>query len=125
MIFDTDVLIWVLRGNARAANAMDQCGQRAISVVTYMELLRGARDKREIKAIKTLLADLQLHVLPLTENIGHRASIYMEEYALSGGMDIADAFVAATVIENKGLLLSGNAKHYRQINEMNLSVFRP
>ena len=69
MLFDTDVLIWVLRGSAKAAKVVDSADRRAISVVTYMELLQGARDKREIKAIKSFLVDMQFQTIPLTENI--------------------------------------------------------
>ncbi len=125
MIFDTDVLIWVLRGNAKAAEAVDQSEQPAISVITYMELLQGARDKGEMKAIKAFLMDLQVQSLPLTENIGHRASIYMEEYALASALSMPDALIAATAIEANRPLLTGNDKHYRTITELDLKRFRP
>jgi predicted nucleic acid-binding protein len=124
MLIDTDVLIWVLRGNERAAAAVDNCPSPAISVVTYMELIQGARDKNEMKVIKRFLADTGLRTLPLTENIGHRASIYMEEYVLSDGLSMADALVAATAIEASEPLLSGNDKHYRVIRELELHAFR-
>lgn len=125
MIVDTDVLIWVLRGHAKAADAVDAAEARAIAVVTYMELLQGARDKREVKAIKSFLADMQFRTLPLTENIGHRASIYMEEYGLSISMSMADALIAATAIEANEQLLTGNEKHYKAIKELDLKRFRP
>ena len=125
MIFDTDVLIWVLRGNAKAAEAVDQSEQPAISVITYMELLQGARDKGEMKAIKAFLMDLQVQSLPLTENIGHRASIYMEEYALVSALSMPDALIAATAIEANRPLLTGNDRHYRAITELDLKRFRP
>ena len=80
MLFDTDVLIWALRGHRRAAVAIDSAESREVSVVNYMELLQGARDKRESKTIKSFLSDFAFRMLPLTENIGHRAAIYMEEY---------------------------------------------
>ena len=125
MLVDTDVLIWVLRGNLRAGTAVDQCPARAISIVTYMELIQGARDKGELKAIKRFLTDLGFRTLPLTENIGHRASIYMEEYVLSDSLSMADALVAATAIEGGEPLLSGNTKHYRVLRELELHPFRP
>jgi len=125
MIVDTDVLIWVFRGNPRAARAVDDAPDRAISVLTYMDLLQGARDKREIGTIKAFLAELHFRTLPLTENIGHRASIYMEEYGLSVGMSVADALLAATAVEAHEQLLTGNDKHYRPIREVRLKVFRP
>ncbi|MBN2560321.1 MAG: type II toxin-antitoxin system VapC family toxin [Phycisphaerae bacterium] len=125
MIFDTDVLIWVLRGNARAAKAVDASAARSISVVTYMELLQGARNKREIKAIKGFLTDLRFQTLPLTENVGHRASIYMEEYGLTVDMSMPDALIAATAVENHELLLTGNQKHYKSVNELELRVCKP
>jgi len=125
MLFDTNVLIWVLRGNVKAAQAIDDCDRRSLSVVTYMELLQGARNKAEVRAIKAFLADIRFTALPLTENIGHRASIYMEEYVLADSMSMADALIAATAIEAKQALISGNAKHYKAIQELDLKRFRP
>lgn len=125
VIFDTDVLIWVLRGHAKAADAVDATEARSIAVVTYMELLQGAHDKREVKAIKSFLADMQFRTLPLTENIGHRASIYMEEYGLTISISMADALIAATAIEANEQLITGNEKHYKAIKELDLKRFRP
>ncbi len=125
MLFDTDVLIWVLRGNAKGAQAVDACDQRSLSVVTYMELLQGARNKAEIRAIKAFLADIRFTSIPLTENIGHRASIYMEEYVLADSMSMADALIAATAIEANQSLISGNAKHFKAIQELDIKRFRP
>lgn len=64
-------------------------------------------------------------VLPLTENIGHRALIYIEEYALSHGLRAGDAIIAATAAENSMALVSGNAKHFKPIKELKLKVFKP
>lgn len=125
MLFDTDVLIWVLRGNPKAAKAVEACDQRSLSVVTYMELLQGARNKAEIRSVKAFLADIRFTAIPLTENIGHRASIYMEEYVLVDSMSMADALIAATAIEAKQSLISGNAKHYKAIQDLDLKRFRP
>jgi hypothetical protein len=126
MIFDTDVLIWVLRGNAKAARAVDDADEkRAVSLVTYMELLQGARNKQEMRTIKSFLTDLQFLALPLTENIGHRASIYMEEYTLSSSMTLADALIAATAVESNQPLITGNDKHYKVVKEIDLKRFRP
>lgn len=125
MIFDTDVLIWLMRGNTKAANAIDKADMRTISIVTYMELLQGSRDKREMKAIKSFLAEMQFQTLSLTENIGHRASIYMEEYALSSSIGMADALIAATAVEAGELLFTGNEKHFKAINELDVKRFRP
>ena len=49
MLFDTDVLIWVFRGDRRAAACVDGCEDRAISIVSLMELLQGARDRQEVR----------------------------------------------------------------------------
>ncbi len=125
MLFDTDVIIWALRGNRRAAAAMDKADRLDLSVVSYMELIQGAQDKKELRMIRAYLVDLGFHILPISENIGHRASVYLEEYALKSALGIPDALIAATAAENKMQLCSGNAKHYRVISEVELKVFRP
>ena len=123
MIFDTDVLIWALRGNAKAARAIEQDEERAVSAITIMELLQGARDKQELAAIRSFL--LEFDTLPVSETISHRACIYMEQYALSVSLCPMDALVAATASEQQLLLCTGNAKHYRQIPGIELKTFRP
>ena len=45
MLFDTDVLIFVQRGNVKAAALIESAEQRYISTQTYMELLQSAKNK--------------------------------------------------------------------------------
>jgi predicted nucleic acid-binding protein len=123
VIFDSDVLIWALRGNNKAVEAIEAQERRAVSIVSCMELFQGARDKRELAAIRRFL--LEFETLPLSENIGYRASIYLEEYALKAGQQLADALIAATAVANQETLCSGNARHYRAISEIKLRTFRP
>lgn len=125
MLFDTDVIIWALRGNAKAAAAFDHAKESNLSAVSYMELLKGARDKRELLAIKRFLAEAGFRILPVTERISHRAMIYMEEHVLKFGLDLADALVAATATEHALVLATANNKHYAGIADLRLSVFRP
>lgn len=125
MLFDTDVLIWSLRGNQRAARMIDRADQLELSVVSYMELLHGARDKNDLRLTKAYLADLGFSIIPLSENIGHRAAIYLEEYGLKSNLGVPDALIAATAAETDEVLCTGNAKDYRTIAEISLKVFRP
>ena len=124
MLFDTDVLIWYFRGRAKAARVLEKASPRQISVVTYMELLQGARSKKEIKSIRGFLQEFDFNMVPITENIGHRASVYMEEYCLQVDMCLADALLAATAVENQLTFCTGNSKHYKPIKELELKVFR-
>lgn len=125
MLFDTDVLIWFLRGNAKAARVIDNSPERRLSIVTLMELLQGARDKRESRLIRRFIADQAFQVRPLTESIGNRAAVYMEEYGLASGLRVADALIAATAVENGLTLCSGDRSHYRAVSELDLHLFRP
>ena len=40
MLIDTDVLIWNLRGNTKAAERLDHAGGFVLSAVSYMELIQ-------------------------------------------------------------------------------------
>lgn len=125
MLFDTDVLIWAQRGNIKAAHIISKEKERLISIVTYMELLQNARNKKQHKIIKEFLKEFNFITISLSENIGHRAAIYIEEYGISSGLRVGDAIIAATAIENNFILISANQKHFRVIKELNLRVFKP
>jgi hypothetical protein len=125
MIFDTDVLIWVQRGSRKAARLVDLSQRRCVSVLTLMELLQCARDRMELQRNKSFLKDLAFETFPLTENVGHRAAIYVEQYALSHGMRAADAIIAATAAEAAVPLATANVRHFRHLSEIELVPFRP
>ncbi|MCK5581465.1 MAG: type II toxin-antitoxin system VapC family toxin [Candidatus Omnitrophica bacterium] len=125
MIFDTDVLIWVQRGNDKAAKLIEGTEDRYISVQTFMELLQCAENKKQHDLVKKFIPDFNFTVLPLTENIGHRALIYVEEHTLSHHLRSADAVIAATATESNLTLVSGNAKHFKAIKDLKLKVFKP
>jgi len=125
VIFDTDIFIWLQRGNKKAAKLIDETEERYLSIQTYMELLQSAENKNQHEYIKDFISSHGFIILPLSENIGHRASIYIEEYTLSSGLRAGDAIIAATAVENNMTLVSSNAKHFRPIRELKLRVFRP
>ena len=125
MIFDTDIFIWVQRGNTKAASLLDNTEQRLLSVYSYMELLQGAKNRTQHRYTQDFLTDFNFTILPLTHNIGHRAAVYVEEYTLSSHLRAGDALVAATAVENNLPLVSSNAKHFRGIKELQLKVFKP
>ena len=124
MLFDTDIFIWVQKGNTNAAQLMETSKERYLSVQTYMELLQSAQNKKQHKQIKDFLAAFDFIIIPFTENIGHRACIYIEEYTLSNGIRAGDAIIAATAIENNLTLVTSNAKHFKTIRDLKLKVFK-
>jgi predicted nucleic acid-binding protein len=125
MIFDTDIFIWAQRGNEKAARIMEKAEDRFLSIQTYMELMQCAKNKTQHKYVKDFISSFGFVVLPFTENIGHRASIYIEEYTLSSGLRSGDAIIAATAVENNLTLTSSNLKHFRAIKDLSFKSFKP
>ncbi len=125
MIFDTDIFIWAQKGNQKAAEIMEKSEDRFLSIISHMELMQCADNKKQHKFVKDFLSSFGFTVLPLTENIGHRAAIYVEEYTLSSGLRSADALIAATAVENNLILVSSNRKHFRAIKELKFKHFTP
>ena len=62
VLFDTDVLIWCFRGSLRASRLVQEDSQRHISVVTWMELAQGARNKAELRSIRDFLSVIMVYI---------------------------------------------------------------
>jgi predicted nucleic acid-binding protein len=125
VIFDTDIFIWIQRGNIRAARLIESEDERLLSVQTYLELLQGAENRQQHEQTKSFLKTFGFATLPFTENIGHRAAVYIEEYALSHGLRAGDAIVAATAAENGLTLCTVNKKHFVPIRDLKTKIFKP
>ncbi len=125
MIFDTDILIWMLRGYSAAGQLVNKTDIREISLQSQLELFQGVKSKRELLLIKSILHEYSFNILPLSENIGHRAAIYIEEFSLSNGLEAGDAIIAATAVEHNQILATSNVKHFKFIPGLELKTFKP
>jgi len=125
LIIDTDVLIWYLRGNKNAQKEINANIPFKISVVNYMELLQGLRDKKEYRTLQKYLRDWSIEIIQINENISSRAMFYVEDYCLNHKMELGDAIIAATALEYREILLTANEKHYNFIPNIQISKFKP
>jgi len=123
VLIDTDLFVWHMRGFEEAKEALASIEVPATSLVTYMELLQGARSAAESAAIRRYLSVKQVKVHPLTEAIGNRASFLMERWSISHGLRLADALIAATAMHHGLPLLTGNARHYQFLPGLDVHRF--
>lgn len=125
MMVDTDILIWYMRGNEKAYDLIENLPSFYISVITYMELVQGLRNKKELIELRKALRSWNVKILYITENISTKAMFFIERHYLSHSLEIADSLIAATSITNALPLITGNDKHYREITDLEIKKFRP
>ncbi len=125
MLIDTDVLIWYMKGNEKAYRAIEKIDHFYISVVTYMELIQGMRNKKELNLLRKALHQWNARVLYVTEEISVKAMFYMEQHFLSHFLHLADALIGATAVTHGLSLLTGNDKHYKSIKDLQICKFHP
>ncbi|MGO8736629.1 MAG: type II toxin-antitoxin system VapC family toxin [Terriglobia bacterium] len=127
LIFDSDILIWMHRGHPGAAQFVNRVPieGRNLSAISYLELLYGIRDSSDLRAVRTIVADLFAEIVPISETISGLAIHVLESYILAHGLDVSDAVIAATALDRHETLATGNGKHFRFIPGLDLKIFRP
>jgi len=111
---DSDILIWHLRGEAKALRFLQE-----LSVSREYELWTGALQRAELvffmrpdeeRATELFLS--QFATAPLDQKIVDTAGRFFRQWRPSHGIDINDALLAATAIETGGHVFTLNIKHY-------------
>ncbi|MDA3917569.1 MAG: type II toxin-antitoxin system VapC family toxin [Deltaproteobacteria bacterium] len=125
MIVDTDVLIWYLKGNENALEAIDNLHNFSISVVTYMELVQGMRNKKELNSLRQALKIWNTQILYISENISAKAMFFVEQHFLSHSLQLADALIGATAITCGIPILTANDKHFKVLKDLQIKKFKP
>lgn len=125
MIIDTDVLIWYMKGNENAFELLDSQHGFFVSVVSYIELIQGMRNKLELQVLRKTFREWNTRILYINEEISAKAMFYIERNFLSHSLHLADALIGATAAVNGLPLFTGNDKHYKMIKEVDLKIFRP
>jgi len=85
--------------------------QMAINSIVENEIIVGARDKRDLATTNKILSDFPL--LDLDQDIMNTSTVLLNRYALSHGMSIYDAIIAATCIVYDLPLWTHNKKDFR------------
>jgi hypothetical protein len=111
---DSDILIWHLRGEARAAGLL-----RKLAADRDLELWTGALQRAEVvffmrpseeEATMTLLGAFRTE--PVTAEIVDAAGRLYRRWNPSHGVDVNDAVLAATAARTGGRIYTLNVKHY-------------
>ena len=126
MIFDTDIVVWILRklpGAMRFGEAVAPV-ERNISVITHLELLHGCRDLQELQDLQELIAGWFVEVLPVTRDISKAAQDIMGKFALSRRPGMGDVLIAASALDYGEEVATCNRKHFEFIPGLDLRVFR-
>ena len=118
MIIDTDVLIWYLKGNQKAYAFVESQLGFNISVVTYIELVQGMRNKHELNVFRNQFRNWNAKIIHLNEEISAKAMFYIERNYLSHSLQLADALIGATGLVHGMPIATGNDKHYKVISEL-------
>ncbi len=125
MIIDTDVLIWYMRGNESAYQIIEKLTEFNISVITYMELVQGMRNKNELNSLRKALHVWNTKILYISEEISAKAMFLVEQHYLSHSLQLADALIGSTAIHYGLPLMTANDKHYRIIKGLKIKKFKP
>lgn len=121
IIADTDVFIAAIRGNEIAQSLLRKYGSSiAVSAITAAELYVGAKNPTKKKIVDQILADHDF--VELNKAITEVAIRLIKTYNTSTKqLLVADAFIAATCLENKAALLTFNTKDFRFIKGLRLA----
>ena len=113
-----------MRGNESAYGAIEGNLPFSISVVTYIELVQGMRNKDELNCLRKTLKDWETKILYISEEISAKAMFYVEQHYLSHSIQLADALIGATAIMYGLPILTGNNKHYKILKDIQIKKFR-
>lgn len=105
-LFDTNILIDYLNGIEAARTEIERGGERLVSIVTWMEVLAGARDEAEEDVIDLFLRDFR--VVDLTRRVARDAV----EIRRTRRIRLPDAIVWASARAESALLVTRNTKDF-------------
>ena len=90
-VFDTNILIDLFNNRVEAADAIDRtASHRAISLITWMEVMVGARKHGHEAKTATVMGVFE--IIDITRDIAERSVILREKH----GMKLPDAIILAT-----------------------------
>ena len=119
-IIDTSVLVDYLRGLPLAIEFLDSIKLSHISIITWMEIIQGSRNKRDIKINSFFLSNFK--VIKIDKQISNLTMDLMKKYKLKYNLLILDAFIAATAVNQNKKLITRNIKDFKFIKRLKIKA---
>ena len=120
-ILDTDICIHARRQRSAALLARFnslQCGEAVLSVITYGELLYGARKSTESKRAMQIIEEFGnlFEILPVTEETAQTYGLLRCDLATKGQIiGSNDLWIAAHALLLGLTLVTGNEREFRRV----------
>src|SRR5258706_12732747 len=112
-VIDTDVIIWVLRGDKKYENFLQDIKNKSslsISTITIAEIYKNIYPTEIVKT-ENLLQELQ--TWDVTPVVAKQGGLYWQQYAKKlKTLSLTDCLIAATANVNEATLVSLNKKHF-------------
>lgn len=105
-LFDSDVLLDYLEGYPAAGPEIARYRERCVSIISWIELMVGARNSADEETRRQFLHHFVL--LPLTNEVAEESVRLRREHRLK----LPDAIIWATAACENCLLVSRNTKHF-------------
>lgn len=120
VIFDTDILIELYRGNESVKQEIIQLKSNIfyISTITAAEFLVGARDKAEFNRISKQLD--KYTQIPIDIAINDIFFDLFKKFSLSHRPGIADTLIAATALHYRLPVFTRNKRHFQYFPDIEL-----
>lgn len=113
ILFDTDVLIELLRGNPIIEQQIEELilakSHLCFTPISISEIYKGIRSNERIKTKETLSV---FDCINIDSEIGQKAGEWMKQYSKSHGLELPDAMIAAAATVHRFSLCTFNWKHY-------------
>lgn len=124
ILLDTDVCIELLRGNAKVIEKRQGHDEKvAISFMSVAELFYGAEKSDNTGENITLIEEflLAIEIIHSDLEILRKFGELKATLGKSGNiLADADIFIAASVLVRCNLLITGNVRHFRRIDELRI-----
>jgi predicted nucleic acid-binding protein len=117
ILIDSDVIIWLLRGNSKVLEQFKKLHSRFpmyTTPITVAEIVAGSR-KNEEQNISDFFQSIE--VLIIDKQVGINAGEWMNKYSKSHSVELADALIASTTIHYDLRLWTMNVKHYPMLKK--------
>ncbi|MCU0428361.1 MAG: type II toxin-antitoxin system VapC family toxin [Cytophagaceae bacterium] len=122
IIFDSNIIIDYLRGIQSAIDYFETIPKqdRAITSITYKEIIIGSRNKREQQMLVSFLREFAIFYI--TEDASKLSAKLIENYYRSHHLQIPDSLIGAICITNDLMLLTSNKKDFKFMPGIRLYV---